>query len=650
MPRFSGIPVEETTGGGRFGGTPVDSPLTANPNLLRQGAAMEVVRSGAEFLSQRDPDIDYKTGIPSASFRANFSRMTNDQEKSQFLDKTVGKNRWGKDSFGAYFVKPEGLGALGIQSTKPVSIDEQSTTRYDIADFAGDAPAIGGAVLGGLLGGPLGVGPGMAMAAQGAMGGRGIGEIFKNLRGEQVNTGPGVATELAKEGVMAALGEGAVRALAPIGKFLLGPGAARMTPDKKALAESAMEQGFKIRPGSVTDAPILARWEGMVRNIFGDLYAPQNRAAAEAGVKRLTPSPGVASEAAGEAISRSVRQERVKFGAEMAGKYQAIDDMVGGQPLIPTAALKAKANEILTSLPKTAEGKTIGGKDAFVRDVLQMDSHITVSQAQRLRTMLREASDSPDLVPDISMHDARVLRGAVNDAFNQAKGRTEINDRAIIALRAADTAYAQGIRKFDNPIVTAITRDASRHGSVDPDMVVDYLIKPDRVVRLRRIKDIVPEAEWAKVKSAHAQDLLSTVMQGTDDPLKTIFNGRSFRDALDKYGRQTLEEVHGKRWVDDAYRYANSLMFAEKKTAMSGGIVAANVALHPVQNLPRLVWIRAMAKLVEQPGSFKYLTDGITLGPNTKAGAGALSRLTAQITALARDETGSASITVTQPQ
>jgi hypothetical protein len=623
-------------------------PATVNPNLQRQGLAMENVRSGAEFVSQRDPDIDYKTGVPSAAFRAGFSRMSNDAEKAQFLDRSVGKDKWGKDSFGAYFIKPEGLKQFGIQSIKPVSIDEQVSSRYDIADLAGDAPAVAGAIGGGMMASGAGVIPGMAASALGAAGGKAIDEVVKNVQGQQVNTAGGVATDLAKEAGMAGLGEGVVRGLGPVARFALGPGAARMTPEKKALADAARDQGFQIRPGSVTDAPILARWEGMVRSIFGDLNAERNKAAAEAGIKRLTPGTPVSAEAAGEAIARSVRKERTKFGAEMAQKYSAIDNLVGGQPIIPTGPIKAKAQEILDAMPRTQEGKVVGGGDSLINDILQMGDATTVAQAQRLRTMLREAAESPDLVPGVSKHDARVLKDSVNDAFNAAKNGP--NSQAVNMLRAADTAYAQGIRKFDNPVVTKITQDASRNGAVDPDMVVDYLIKPDRVVRLRRVKDVVPAKEWEKVKSAHAQDLLSTVMQGTDDPLKTVFNGRIFRDTLEKYGRQTLEEVHGKAWVDQAYRYANGLMLAEKKMSLSGGIVAANVALHPIQNLPKLVWLRAVAKVMEQPGTFKYLTEGMTLGPNTKAGAAALARVSAQVAANARDETGSASFTLTAPE
>ena len=627
------------------------APALLNPNLAAQGAkyegAREALRSGTEFLSQRDPGIDYRSGVSNAAFRAGFSRMTNDAEKTRFMNRSVGRENWDKDSFGAFYIKPQGLRIFGIRSDKPISLDEQRTTLYDVADVAGDIPPIAGAVAGGMAASGAGLLPGMGMAALGAAGGKALDEIVKNLQGSQVK-GPGeVAGDIAKEGAFSALGEGAVRALAPAARFALGPGASRMTLEKAALAESAQQQGFKIRPGSVTEAPILMRWEGMVRQIFGDLYEGQNRQAAQQGLERLAPQGAITKDAAGDALAKSIRAQRVTFSEKAGEQYAKVDALAGNTPIIPLAPIKAQAEEILATLPKTAKGEVLGMKDAFAREILQMGDAISVREAQRLRTMLREASESPDLLPGVLEHDARLLKRSVDEAFEVAKQSGQ--GPAINALKMADQFYKQGIAKFDLPIVTKIAKDASR-GALDADQVVDYLVRPDRVVRLRQIKQVASPGAWNQVKVAHAQELTESIVRGTDDPLKYVFDGKKFRDVLDKYGRNVLEEVHGKQWVDDAYKYANALMLSDKQMKFSGGIVAANVALHPIKNLPRLVLIRWMAKLVEQPGTFKYLTDGITLGPKTKAGAAALARLSAQVIALADDETGSASFTLTEPK
>src|SRR3990167_1824281 len=630
------------------------APARMNPNLRAQGLKAEDFRAAGEVLNQRDQGIDYRSGIQDAGFRANLSRMDNEAERARFLDKELGKGKWGKDSFGAYFVKPEALDRFGIVSRRPVSIDEQTTTLHDVADWAGDLPAIVGATGVGLTATGVGAPAGIALTALGGAGGYGFSEVVKNLRGEQDKTAGQVGIGLAKEGAMAGLGEGIVRTLSPIARFMFGPGAARMTPEKKAAANDAIAQGFKIRPGSVTDAPILARWEGMVRSIFGDLYAGQNRKAAKTGIDRLTAMAGnpTNSEAAGEAIAQAIKQERTAFGASMSMKYAEVDALSGARPFIPTRPMKDVAQRIFEAMPKTAEGKVVGGKDGFVKDILSMGEYMTVENAQRLRTMLREASQSPDLIPDVAMHDARILHKSVSDAFSEAENAvtTQLppaNQKQVIAkLRQADVEYAKGIRKFDNPTVTAITKDATRTGAVDPEMVVEYLIKPDRVARVRRVKEVVAPAEWGKVKAAHAQDLLANVSRGTDDPLMTVFDGRAFRDALENYGRPVLEEVHGKPWVDAAYGYANALMLAEKQMKLSGGIVAANVALHPVQHLPLLAWLGGLAKVMQSPTAFKYLTTGVQLNPATKEGAAAITRVFTQAAANARDETGSAKVSI----
>jgi len=627
-----------------------------NPMIRSQGgnieSARETLRTGADFLSGRDPGIDYKTGIPSAAFRAGFSRMSNDAEKANFLNRSVGTDQWGKDEQGAYYIKPEGLKRFGLRSNIPVSIDEQLASRYDLADVAGDAPAIAGGVGAGMAASGLGAVPGALLSGLGAAGGKAVDEIVKRFQGLNLK-GPGEqALTLAGEGAMGATGELGARVLAPVARFGLGPGASRMTPEKRALADDAISQGFKIRPGSVTDAPILARWEGMVRNIFGDLYKEQNQKAAEAGVARLTSATPVSKEAAGESLSSSIRALRVRFGEDMAKKYDAIDQMVSDAPIIPTAPLKEQAELLLSKMPKTADDKVIGGKDSILRDIMAMGDAQTVAQAQRMRTLFREASESNDLVPGVDKHEARVLKNALEDAFElakQPKASRPQDAQAVALLAKVDNEYKNGIRKFDTPVISAITRNASK-GGVDADMVVDYLIKPERVVRLRQVKSLVPANEWSKVQAAHSNELLGDVIKGTSDPLAKIFDGKAFRDTLDKYGPEVLKEVHGAQWVDDAYKFANSLMLAEKKMSMSGGIVAANVALHPIQNMPKLLWLRGLAKVMEQPGTFKYLTDGIRLGPNTKEGAAAITRVFTQAAALARDETGSAKFTVTDPQ
>jgi hypothetical protein len=622
----------------------------------------EKAKAALNTVEQREEGIDYSSGVADAAFRAGFSRMSDDAEKANYLNVNVGQGMWGKDKFGAYYINPEGMRKFGVKSDKPVSIDEQRTTGYDVADWGGDAPAIAGGVGVGMAATGLGAIPGLVVAGLGAAGGKAIDEVVKNVQGYRRRGAQEIGESIAGEGAMSMAGEGAFRVLRPIAKKLVGPGAERMTSERVGLAKAAQDQGFHIRPGQVTDAPILSRWEGMVQAIFGDLYGEQNKRAAAAGMERLGEQAGRSPgrETAGQILSDSLRSERVKFGEAMSARYGKIDQLVG-KPFVPTDPVKKVAKDILDAMPKTQSGDVVFASpetQKFLTNVMNLENHLTTGQMQQVRTILREASESSNLVPGIDKYHARLLRKAADEAFTAAAGPENAAragadpiaaSRAVELLRITDAEYKDGIRRFANPLVTRITRDATRTGSIDPDMVVDYVIKPNHPFRVRQIKDAVPAETWSKVKSAHAEDLVQSIVKETDDPFKQVFDGRAFRDALNKYGRNTLEEVHGKEWTQAAYKYADSLMLASKKAKLSGGIVAANVALHPVANLPKLIWLRALVKVMEQPGTFKYLTEGLQLGPETKAGAAALTRFTTQLIAQAEDETGSARFNITEP-
>lgn len=611
----------------------------------------DAVKDITEFASSRDPGIDYATGIKNFGFRAGFSRMSGDEEKSAYLDKMVGPGNWTKDSFGAFVIKPEGTVNLGQKSQQPIALDEQTMSRYDIADILGDAPAMLGGIGAGMAATGLGAPAGIGMAALGAAGGKAIDEIVKNVQGYRRQGPLDIAKDILSEGALSVTGEGFTRALKPIGSFLMGPGARRMTPERQQLMESAVEQGFKPRPGQITDAPILARWEGMVKSIFGDLNKEQNDAAVNEAIKRLTPSTPISPAEAGDAVRTALIGGRKQLAADAKIKYAAVDE-VARMPFIPTDGLKKAATEILDSLPKTTEGKPIFASKETVgllSDIAAMPQQMTASQMQQVRTMLRDASTLKNLTPDLSKNHAMLLRDAADKTFDDAAKGGGLAEDIVRKLREADAFYKAGIAKYDNKLVTAITRDPGKVASIEPELVVDAIIKPGQEMKIARIKSAVPEEAWKKVQGAHSQEIVSALIKNTDDPLNKMFDGRAFKEALDKYKPGVLTAVHGPEWTANAYKLADSLMLVQKSMKASGGIVAANVALHPIINLPKLLWLRGMAKFLQTPGGLHYLTEGIK-APNTRAGAEALTRVATQAALIADDETGSASFTVTNPR
>ena len=97
-------------------GVPDDGP-TPTYNTPRGpqavGAIPSNVREASEQLQNTlmrvDEGIDY-SGVPSAGFRAGFSRMDTEEEREKFLQEKVGPENYDTDSFGRYIISPEGDG------------------------------------------------------------------------------------------------------------------------------------------------------------------------------------------------------------------------------------------------------------------------------------------------------------------------------------------------------------------------------------------------------------------------------------------------------------------------------------------------------------------------------------------------------------
>ncbi len=71
---------------------------------------------------------------------------------------------------------------------------------------------------------------------------------------------------------------------------------------------------------------------------------------------------------------------------------------------------------------------------------------------------------------------------------------------------------------------------------------------------------------------------------------------------------------------------------------MTGGLVAASIALHPLKNLAKLTKFRIMGKFLRTPFAVRWFTEGLR-APKTRSGAAAITRLTVFIKALAEEHT-----------
>lgn len=628
-------------------------------------------------LLEIDPNVSTE-GIPDFGFRAKLSRMDTPQEREKSLTDKLGKEGWGLDTFGHYMVKPEGLKRLGLPpSDKPVRIDEPSLTRYDFADLSGEAPALGGALTGAALlaatGGaawPVAV-PLMGLATAA---GKATGELIEEQRGENLQTFPQVAADVGIEGLFGAAGEGAMRGLLmPFGRKVMAPQAHRMTPEGRALTKEAQEIGAQPTITQITRAPLLGRIQSMVDLIFGgNPAAVKNAAALNAEIKRIRTSVfsgKLSSSQVGAAVKADIGTARKALGRWAETISDGIDKLTGGLAVVPTRQLREAAGEVLDLLPKHKQtGKalfTAPETSASLGNIISgLDDFVTVGEMTRITGRLWNAVDDATIIPGVSSHDARQLWRAARKTFDDAgdfagttrtprvtvEGRpyteTQYNVRqslankpeVVEAIKTFKTQYASKIKEFGSALVKRIMRDPKFAGALEPEQVVSGMFRKGLHTPLARVMKLLSPETKNKVRAIAMDDVLASISARTDDPLISVFTGKNFLNALDGYGHATLKAIFGATKASELFRLGRVTSLVTGRMKLSGGIVAANIALHPIRNLGKLVQLRILSKFMNSKTGIKWLTEGIR-APRTRAGISALARTMVQSQALLDEHT-----------
>ena len=325
------------------------------------------------------------------------------------------------------------------------------------------------------------------------------------------------------------------------------------------------------------------------------------------------------------------------------------------QGVVPTSRLKQQAQDIFDGLPKDTEGKPVFASpqlQQFVDQTMSLPDGVTTKQMQTIRKRLYDAGYDENLIPGLGGRDARQMAEAAGNSFDDIADNLtvdpEVRSQGVAALKEAQRYYKENIRKFDDALINRITRDAGKPGAIDPEMVTDLVFKKKGASRINRVKRAMKTEDWKSIQSTAMNDLMDSVTARTDDPLVTLLNGKNLHVAMDKYGDESMKAMFGAPKLRQMRDFADAMMIASKKSKDQGGLVAASIAVHPLQNIGRLVGMKAMNKFFFSPNGLKYFTEGIK-APKTRAGAAALTRVTAMLTALAEDETGSPLMQVGSP-
>ena len=520
----------------------------------------------------RDKGIDYHTGVQNFGLRYDLGRDDTPEEKEKRLDERVGAGNWGKDSSGEYYLNEAGTKAVGTEyNGYPVAIDEQRFSPvYDVADLLGDAPAIIGSMMtkkgaGALLN--------IGRAGFFAMVGKTGEETWESVTGQNLQPMSEVGGEIVEEGFLAATGEGGVRIASKFGKKFFAPEEARMTPERKAAMDKSLEMGLKPDSSQVTDAPLVGRFEGLKRQIFGDKKAAENSARIRQEINKLEDEMGAENairatgkkvvdkvrrrtDAFKELYTRHMRETRqlvrkqvddfsVKLGnknedigtatinnirdsyGDFNGRVRdaySIIDRTRGIKLYPMAKIKAEARDQLSRILRTAKEDAVKGHKSVVSDGVSIkevgvkgkkasggDPVLTSGAYVKRLERIIAADDMIDLTG------AQELRTFLSNAAYSPDLLKGVESRHARLLRDAVDRGFLDVENGAVPEIAVLMRNARKMYSDGMDLYSDVFIK--KMVRVQGVTGAVEPSLVVDTVIRHPASVrgMKKVLEQTDE-------------------------------------------------------------------------------------------------------------------------------------
>lgn len=649
-----------------------------SPGFLKQPQRMGV--------RTEDPDFSL-AGVQDPVLRAAVSAGDTPEEQEMRLAEIVGEGGFTRDRFGNLALTPKGLAAIGQEDTtgsKGVLLDEPGLTFSDFADLRGVAPEIAGGVVAGMATGGMGLIPAIAATAAGSGLGKGFDELIESMLGYQLQSPGGIAGDVGVAAAEGAIGEGIFRGiLAPIGRKILRPNesatgffAPKIREGGKELAREAAEIGVRPQISNLQNRALVNRISGVVQQIFGDSNAARNAGAFNREVVRLrrlfnAPYDDFLQRFDVEQIGKNAIEDekalRLDFGEAARAKFALSDEILQGQPVIPTESIKNQARKLLDALPKqqrivktpaklqgleslTPEARVaqagrpiLKGEHAAqeLEEIMQLPDLITAEQLQGIRNELFQRLDFGTNLPGVGHRDASLLLESADAALDNAilqlpenvsSGSDVILYRqAIDQLSEARDFYKRGIQKFKKVIVERLAKDPDQAGYLDPEVIVEQLFQPNRSSKMKDVLNVVSSETGEQIKAAAMERVLKSAMKRSDDPLVGFeFDGKGLIKALDNYG-VALKTTFGEETTKDLYRLARAIQSATRqKGKTSGSIVAAGIAVNPLKNIGRLAKLAVLGKVFSSKSGQRWLIEGFEAETERESLA-ALTRLALQI-------------------
>jgi len=441
-----------------------------------------------------------------------------------------------QDLFGDVATHGSPLPPTTLEAPPPKGWLEPGTMSRGLAVGTGGAlGAAGGGLVGGPPGAILGSGVG-AGAAEWLLGGSPEDVLGSSLTG--------IGSQ--------AIGEGSIKALSPLAKFL---GLSReLTPEAQATRQGFEKFKIPYRASDITGSRPVGTIESM----------PGRFAFGSGTVQKFAQGQIVAAEKAAEQVVRETRGPLDKLGFGVAAQHDAkralqsfrvtssrlfrdIESMTGDEPVVPTDKIREAAQSLIVGGRETRLGaprQAASLRRIGIPEKQQLTPEMQADAFKQLgfeaaprtvgdlpQTLLDQLIETGEIDPAISFRTARQLQSELGaKAFrgtapigSPEQGKLKMLYAAISqdldtfletaddvndALNVAKQTYSTGKAMFNESIKRNLTSKA-----VSPEHVVSKVFRPGAITDTLDFRQVASDEVWAQGQAAWLTDMFNQALK-----------------------------------------------------------------------------------------------------------------------------------------
>lgn len=329
-------------------------------------------------------------------------------------------------------------------------------------------------------------------------------------------------------------------------------------------AFSGREVGEMIQKAIQTHAADLDLGVQGALQAFDKTIAPRISRLSEAAAR---PNSHLASDV--EALSTAAYAD---FKATASQAYGSLHAALDGAKIVPAAPIREAAQQILSQLPRsTHSGVTkelgqmgsTGAEDAMLLQEfgieLPKDDMLSLEQAQRIRTILRERGKASQLTPrTVSQGDHLNLSTSVDEAIDMAAEDPKVAP-FVKTFRDVNSWYKDTRAKFLDPTIVQLRGLSKTKTPPDPASVVSLIRQSGKTSTINQVRGIVGEDTWKSVQDQDLQHIINSTTVRDAEGTRTI-GGLKLLNYLDSEKNGSIAKaIHGEARINELRELGQAL-------------------------------------------------------------------------------------------